>query len=348
MHRMNTAELHFISRLSDYNLKSFLTRVALVSGTAMLFLFLAEKVAGDETLVVTIYDYVKTILAFNIISEGNVFFDHLAERYLPIPERFSLRLILHMLISLLLGTTILSIFLFTGRLALFFLHPVLQLMILFGLLFIIILILVSVSMRIIEKWIFSVRQLEELKTLKLASDYHALQAQLNPHFLFNNLSVLKSMITYEPEAAVNFTQNFTDVYRYVLESKDRKTVKLADELAFMEAYLALHQERMGAALQVELAIDPALLQKEIPPLALQQLVENALKHNSALKDAPLHIRISAAADKLTVANNLNPKDSDFSEKTGLRNLEQRYALLTQQPMHIRTHAQQFEVEIPLL
>ena len=345
---MNNNDLHFISRLSDYTLKSFLTRVALVSGTAALFLFMAVSVAGDASIDVTLFQYLRTIVIFNIITEGNVFFDHIAERYLPIPEKISIRLILHIIISLFLGVVVLSTFILTGEMALFFVHPLFQLMILFGLIFIFILILISVTMRIIEKWIHSIRQLEELKNLQLASDYQSLQAQLNPHFLFNNLSVLKSMITYEPDAAVLFTQNFTDVYRYVLESKDKRTVKLSDELEFMEAYTALHKERMGAALNVTIKVSDDSLKKEIPPLALQLLVENALKHNVALKDAPLEIHMESNGDTITVTNNLNPKESDFSEKTGLKNLSERYALLTSKPMDIRPGEKTFEVEIPLL
>ena len=345
---MNNSDLHFISRLSDYTVQSFLTRVALVSGTAALFLFMAVSVAGDASIDVTLFQYLRTMVIFNIITEGNVFFDHLAEKYLPIPEKISLRLILHIVISLFLGVVVLSTFILTGEMALFFVHPLFQLMILFGLIFIFILILMSVTMRIIEKWIHSIRQLEELKNLQLASDYQSLQAQLNPHFLFNNLSVLKSMITYEPDAAVQFTQNFTDVYRYVLESKDKKTIKLSEELEFMEAYTALHKERMGASLSIKTSISKDALKKEIPPMALQLLVENALKHNIALKDAPLQIAIEARSDSITVSNNLNPKESDFSEKTGLKNLSERYALLTTKPVKVRHEEETFEVEIPLL
>jgi two-component system, LytTR family, sensor kinase len=345
---MESPELHFISRLSDYSLRSVLTRIALVSGTAVLFLFMAVQVAGDAGIEVSAFDYFRTVLAFNIITEANVLFDHLAERSLPIPEKISLRLILHIVISLLLGGVLLGTFIFTDQLDILFLHPLMHLMILLGFIFIIILILVSVTVRIIEKWVFSIRQLDLLKNLKLASDYHSLQAQLNPHFLFNNLSTLRSMITYEPEAAVQFTQNFTDVYRYVLECKDKVTIKLSDELEFMEAYMALHLERMGESLRVETRVQEAAQKKDIPPLALQQLVENALKHNVALKDDPLVIRIDAQGDTLRVINNLNPKDSDFSEKTGLINLVQRYTMLTEKPVNIRSGKKFFEVEIPLL
>ncbi|HOI88492.1 MAG TPA: histidine kinase, partial [Lentimicrobium sp.] len=317
--------LHIISRLSDYTPKSVLVRIALVSGVGWLFLFMASWFAGDGSADVSALEYIRTILIFNIISEGNVLFDHIAERYLPIPEKISLRIILHALLSLLMGGLILVLLMMTGRDILFFSNPIMQMMILFGLIFIFILILVSITLRIIDKWITSIWQLEEIKALKLASDYHSLQAQLNPHFLFNNLSVLKSMITYDPEAAAQFTQNFTDVYRYVLQSKDKTTVKLSEELEFLEAFTALHKERMGSALHVETDISEAQLKRELPPLALQQLVENALKHNVALKDSPLHVIIRSNADTITVTNNVNPKEATYSEKTGLANLKQRYA-----------------------
>jgi len=346
--RMKNHDLHLLSRLSDYTLKSVLIRVSLVSLTGWLFLFTASRFAGDGQVELTLLKYLRTILIFNIISEGNVLFDHIAERYLPIPEKISLRIILHAVVSLLLGAVLLAAVVLTGSEPLFFSNPMMQMMILFGLIFTFILILISVTLRIIDQWISSVRQLEEMKNLKLASDYSSLQAQLNPHFLFNNLSVLKSMITYEPESAIQFTQNFTDVYRYVLQSKDKSTVKVSEELGFIGAYTALHKERMGSALIVETDISNAAINREIPPLALQLLIENALKHNIALKDSPLHIVIRSSDNSITVTNNINHKEASWSGKTGLTNLQQRYALLTGRPVEIRRQSGFFEVEIPLL
>jgi two-component system, LytTR family, sensor kinase len=345
---MENSELHFLSRLSAYTLKSCLIRLALVSSVGLLFLFLSIEIAGEKGIQISILEYVQIVLIFNIISESNVFIDHLAERFLPIPEKLSLRVVLHIFVSLLIAVATVIYFYLIVKDALFFSHPIVQLMMLFGLIFIFILILVSVALRIIEKWIYSVKQLEELKSLKLRSDYKSLQAQLNPHFLFNNLSVLKSMITFDPKAAVLFTQNFTDVYRYVLQSRDKTTVKLSDELEFIEAYTAIHKERMGDAIQVVTEVDDAARKKEIPPLALQLLVENAIKHNIAVKENPLKIWINATGKTLIVSNNLNLKESAFSEQTGLNNLKQRYAMLTIRKVEVRQGKENFEVEIPLL
>jgi two-component system, LytTR family, sensor kinase len=345
---MKNNELHFLSQLSAYTLKSFSIRLALVSGVGLLFFFLSIEIAGDSTIHVAALEYLQVVLIFNIISESNVFIDHLAERFLPIPEKISLRVVLHIFVSLLIAVS--TVFYFTQIVkdVLIFSHPFVQLMMFFGLIFIFILVIVSISLRIIEKWINSVRQLEELKSLKLKSDYNSLQAQLNPHFLFNNLSVLKSMITFDRDAAILFIQNFTDVYRYVLQSKDQTTIKLSDELEFIEAYTVLHKERMGEAINVIIEVSEPAMKKEIPLLALQLLVENAIKHNIAVKDAPLIIRIKSNEETLTVSNNLNFKESSFSEKTGLSNLRQRYAMLTDRLMEVRQGDELFKVEIPLL
>jgi len=345
---MKNSELHFLSRLSAYTLQSFLIRVTLVSGVGLLFFFLSIEIAGDTTIRVTALEYFQVVLIFNIISESNVFFDHLAERFLPIPKKISLRVVLHFVVSLLIAVAVVFYFSFIVKEALFFSHPIVQLMMLLGLIFIFIITVFSVSLRIIEKWIYSMRQLEELKSLKLKSDYNSLQAQLNPHFLFNNLSVLKSMITFDPNAAVLFTQNFTDVYRYVLQSREKTTAKLSEELEFLEAYIEIHKERMGDSFKVKTEIDETALKKEIPPLALQLLVENAVKHNIAVKEEPLVIRIKSNIETLTVSNNVNLKESAYSEKTGLKNLMERYALLTDQPVKVISDDKIFEVEIPLL
>ena len=345
---MNNSELHFISRLSDYSLRSIVIRIAMVSAVGLLFLFLAINIAGDGEVKVTALEYIQVVLIFNIITEINVLIDHLAERFLPIPEKIKLRVVLHFTISLLLAMAAVFYFSMIVKEALFFSHPIVQLMMLFGLIFIFNLILVSVTLRIIEKWIFSARQLEELQSSKLKSDYNSLQAQLNPHFLFNNLSVLKSMITYDPDAAVHFTQNFTDVYRYVLQSREKTTIKLKDELEFIEAYADIHKERLGEAFQLNIDVEEVALKKEIPPLALQLLVENAVKHNVAVKDDPLVITIKNRPDELIVSNNINLKESAFSEQTGLQNLIKRYEMLTDAEVKIYSGKEKFEVEIPLL
>lgn len=187
-----------------------------------------------------------------------------------------------------------------------------------------------------------------MKREKLEMDYNSLQDQLNPHFLFNNLSVLKSLIIYNPEVAVGFTENFTDVYRYVLQSKNKRLVKLKEEFDFMKAYYALHKERLGEGLLLEYDISQEELDKEIAPLTVQLLIENAIKHNIVCKETPLKLRVVVGNDHLIVINNLNLRTASYSTKTGLGNLVRRYEMLTDKEVVIQYNEEMFEVKVPLL
>ena len=149
-------------------------------------------------------------------------------------------------------------------------------------------------------------------------------------------------------SAVAFTQNFTDTYRYVLQSRDRTTVRLDEELEFIRSYAGLHAMRMGEALKVDYAIDPSLENRLIPPLSLQLLVENAIKHNIASKEEPLEISIYSAEKSIWVENNFQPKDSGYSTSKGLSNLIARYEFLTDKKISVTQTETVFKVELPLL
>ncbi|MGD9993533.1 MAG: sensor histidine kinase [Salinivirgaceae bacterium] len=345
---MNENNLHFLSRLSTYNLKNTGIRILLVGLTGAFFLVLATNVTAKMELNIPFKIYLQVILTFIILAEVNVLFDNLAERFFPIPEKIKARVLIHILISLTLGLLAIAYF---DRISVFenlLKQRIVWLLIVLGLIFIFILIMVSISLRIVEKWIWSLKEIDRLKQAKLKSDYSSLQDQLNPHFLFNNLSVLKSMITFDPQAAVKFTQNFTDVYRYVLQSNGKTTVKLSDEIDFIKAYLDIHKERFGDTLLVNLNINPLMLHREIPPLALQLLVENAIKHNVASKKNPLQIDITADNFLLTVKNNINPKETTYSTQKGLSNLAMRYRLITPNEISVNQSTQFFTVTLPLL
>ena len=189
---------------------------------------------------------------------------------------------------------------------------------------------------------------EKLQQEKLRLDYLALQDQINPHFLFNNLSTLIAIIKSDPDSAVSMATNFSDVYRYVLQSKDKVSVSLGDELKFIKAYLALHQIRLGNGLTVTFSIDERLLDHQLAPLSLQLLVENAIKHNVATLASPLHIEVKAYDGHVMVTNNLNPKKTTYSTNTGLQNIEKRFQFLTSNPIVVEKHEQRFTVKLPLI
>ena len=179
--------------------------------------------------------------------------------------------------------------------------------------------------------------------------FDALKNQLDPHFLFNSLNVLTSLIEENPNSAQKFTTSLSKVYRYVLEQKNKDLVTIGEELKFAETYMSLLQMRYEDAIKFSIPhhiSDPEL---KIVPLSLQLLLENAVKHNVITSDNPLVINIYEDKGCLVVENNINPKASlEKSTKVGLRNINQRYSLITNRPVEINQSNNIFKVSLPLL
>ena len=338
-------------RLPSYKFSSVLFRVIVVSTVAVLLMLFLKSISPPKEHpgeLPEIFYYFYVILIFNLLSEANILLDLIAEKFLPVPKMIRIRIGLQLVVSILLLTLIFVI----SRAILpmpenasktpFYVAMAV------GMTFVTMLAHILIIGRLTDKWIVSERQISQMKKDKLRMDYSMLQDKLNPHFLFNNLSVLKSLIYYDKDAAIHFTDNFTDVYRYVLTSADKMLVKLSGELEFIKSYIHLHKERLGDGLTVEFNIDKSSLDTSIAPLSLQLLFENAIKHNTASKDSPLHIEVSTTNNKLEVRNNLQLKDTSYSTNTGLKNLIQRYHLLTDQEVDVDETAQHFSVKIPLL
>jgi len=187
-----------------------------------------------------------------------------------------------------------------------------------------------------------------LKEEKLKSDLQALQNQLNPHFLFNSLNVLISEVYHDADRAVTYIQQLSDIFRYVLQSSDKNTVPLAEELGFLEAYIYLYKVKYADNLQID--IDKQLWQQpfEIPPLVLQILVENAIKHNTIMPDSPLIVEVKKEGRLVSITNNLNRKKDTFSTTTGLGNIRRRYALLKNMDIFVEETQSHFRVKVPLI
>ncbi len=218
----------------------------------------------------------------------------------------------------------------------------------FGFLYMIIYVILIIARNHYKSLEFFMVENEKLKQDKILGDYKALQDQLNPHFLFNNLSTLIAIIRTDKEKAINFAESFTDVYRYLLIEEGRVAISVRDELKFLEAYTNLHKARIGEGLQVSVDISEEYLDKRLPHLSLQVLVENAIKHNITSKSKPLSIKIGVSNGKLFVQNNKQIKESTYSTKTGLSNLGKRLKILTDEAYHIIEDEQMYKVEIPLI
>ena len=192
-------------------------------------------------------------------------------------------------------------------------------------------------------------QLIRLQKENLQSQFEVLRQQVNPHFLFNSLNVLTSLIKLEPDLAEKFTEHLSKVYRYVLENKDNDLVNLQTELDFLDAYIFLLNIRFMDKIVVNVTIENDKKELLILPLALQLLIENAIKHNSMSKKNPLKIEIFIDKEnKLNVVNNLQERESHMaSTGVGLKNIEHRYYLLElPAPEFIKTETN-FIARIPL-
>ncbi|HXC03492.1 MAG TPA: histidine kinase, partial [Bacteroidia bacterium] len=169
------------------------------------------------------------------------------------------------------------------------------------------------------------------------------------HFLFNNMSVLSSLIYQDQDKAVRFVNQLSKVYRYLLDNRNNELVCLETELSFIKSYLFLLQIRFDKSLVFDLNIPPETHILRLPPLSLQMLIENAIKHNEISEDIPLCIRIRVAGDKLEVSNPIRLRmQSEESSNTGLKNIRERYQYFTNQEVEIEQHDQVFTVRIPLL
>lgn len=193
-----------------------------------------------------------------------------------------------------------------------------------------------------------------VKTAKMEKEqvmahFEILKSQINPHFLFNSMNILSSLITKSPKLAVKFTSQFSKVFRKLLENNEEITIPLQQELDFIKSYLFLQKMRFDKSLEIEVKIEKTKLDKALPPFGLQLLIENAIKHNIISEEQPLKIVISNEGDYLQVQNNLQVRGvQEESTGIGLKNLTARYNLLTDMPVVIEESATFFTAKIPLI
>lgn len=182
-----------------------------------------------------------------------------------------------------------------------------------------------------------------------SAKFDALKNQLDPHFLFNSLNVLTSLIEENPNNAQRFTTALSKVYRYVLEQKSKELVTVDEELNFARTYMSLLKMRFEDSIIFEIPDRASNPESKVVPLSLQLLLENAVKHNMVTSSKPLHIKIYESEDNLIVENNLQSKQIvKKSSGVGLENIKQRYQLLSNKKVNINQGAKHFAVAIPML
>lgn len=190
-----------------------------------------------------------------------------------------------------------------------------------------------------------------LRETTARTELELLKNQVNPHFLFNNLNVLSSLVINGNKEANTFIESFASVYRQILQAKDKDLISLREESSILEPYSFLLSKRFGDGLKIHQNIPDAFLDKLIVPTSLQLLVENAIKHNVVTPQKPLHIYITAdqGTQELKIMNPRQPKLTDEpSTKTGLKNIAERYKLATGKAISVNGGAEAFEVRLPLI
>jgi LytS/YehU family sensor histidine kinase len=190
------------------------------------------------------------------------------------------------------------------------------------------------------------------KEIALQSQLNALKAQIDTHFLFNNFSILSELIVEDQELAGNFLANLSKVYRYVIQNMERNTIPIAEEVKFLDSYLYLIGMRYGEAVKVYIDDELRNGAGYIPPVSLQLLVENAIKHNRHSKESPLHINIQHTDQYIIVSNLILPllSGTEIKSNTGIgqKNIAERYLLLSSEKVIINKTAQAYSIKLPIL
>ena len=182
-----------------------------------------------------------------------------------------------------------------------------------------------------------------------SAQFESLKNQIDPHFLFNSLNVLSSLIEENPENAQKFTTSLSKIYRYVLEQKDKELVPVEEELAFAKTYMNLLKMRFENSITFDLPSDYNNPEAKVVPLSLQLLLENTIKHNVVSEQRPLHIKIYIENNYLIVANNLQKKEILQERKgVGLQNIVNRYGLISERKVLVEETQIEFKVKIPIL
>lgn len=191
---------------------------------------------------------------------------------------------------------------------------------------------------------------EKMETAKVEAELEALKTQIDPHFIFNSLNTLSYLITREPQSARLFNDTLAKVYRYILSNKDKDLVLLKEELEFISNYFYLLKIRFSDGVNMIIEINDVSAEDFlIPPISLQTLVENAIKHNEFNESHPLDIKVAVSANYVVVRNPVKPKEQSApSNKIGLNNLDNRYKLITRKNIVVENNYRFFTVKLPIL
>lgn len=211
------------------------------------------------------------------------------------------------------------------------------------------LVVISETVYFFEQWKQTHLDAERLKKENTQAQLDSLRNQINPHFLFNSLNTLISIIPDCPDTAIDFTQKLSNVYRYLLSVREKELVELQTELDFIQSYIFLLKVRFEQNLRFEIDVPEEVKTRLLPPVSLQLLIENAIKHNVVSREKPLSIQIHIENNFLVLKNNLQAKlEKEASTGIGLENIRKRYQILSTKQMEVIHSSTHFTIALPLL
>jgi two-component system LytT family sensor kinase len=198
-----------------------------------------------------------------------------------------------------------------------------------------------------QQWKYNFSKSVRLEKDNIEARYEALRAQINPHFLFNSLNSLTTLVEDKKEA-VDYIQNLSELLRYMLKNGEKELVLLRDEISILNRYIKLQEMRFPGTLNIKVDVPESFYHYAVPPLVLQMLLENSIKHNIISIDKPLKIEIIAGNESISVTNILQKKGGVDSTGQGLKNISGRYKFFTTKKVEITQNGEVFKVVIPLL
>jgi two-component system LytT family sensor kinase len=312
-------------------------------------MWLVPHVVAGHQIGITISSFFYAIL----IWEGNRLINLYLNKIIPFEKNVTLRIIVQLLVASMYMVIVRfsAIYFFWERIPEFVRRQEVVLRIIYFLDIILAaaIHLAYISRYFFKQWKLSLQKAERLEKEKTQVQFDNLKNQLNPHFLFNNLTLLDGLIHEQPELASKFLQHLAKIYRYVLQHQDKETVSLETENEFINHYVSLMETRFGEGLKITRSFTPEALEKRIVPVTLQILIENAIKHNTVHPKNPLIIQLYEEEGYLLAKNNIQlKKQVESSNQVGLSNLKSLYLYLSKKNIEIYNQNQYFTVKIPLI
>ena len=308
----------------------------------------------NQTVSIFFLSTIESIVITFLIWEGNLYLDFRLNKLFPWDKNPMKRILFQLPATFVYSGSILFVTMslyneYVCKLPLAQQNNFFAISVTIGLFVSIVLLTVETGAQFFSQWKKTLLEVEKYKSQSAQAQLENLKNQVNPHFLFNNMSVLSSLVYKDQDKAVDFINQLSKVYRYLLDNKTSELVTLREELTFIDSYVYLLDIRYSPNLHFDVQISEEVLDLYLPPMTMQLLIENAIKHNEISTEFPLTVKLYVENSNLHVVNNLRKRiHAEESSNTGLKNIQSRYAFFTDRPVEISQTIDQFKVSIPII